>query len=135
MACRKTIEPPTDKQMKDDPTLGDKFRRDQRGIIVKRFDELPVADLEIILPDKTIGLKLIDNLTLYGTAIGALVGGVFAFFGANLDLNFVLSTLGVVSGKLFQVSVAPPPLRCHVLQMSLAVQALCACSWAPRRRA
>ena len=70
---------------------------------MKRFDELPVADLEILMPDLTIGLKLIDNLTLYGTAVGALIGGIVAFFGASVDLNFVLSTLGVVSGKLFQV--------------------------------
>lgn len=79
---------------------------------MKRFDEVPVADVEIVFPDKSVGLKLIDLLTLYGTAIGAFIGGVMAFFGAQLELSYVLSTLGVVGGKLFQVR--PPPFPCPV---------------------
>jgi Protein of unknown function (DUF3754) len=102
-ACRKVVEKPSDKVLKADPSAAERFRRDQRGIVVKRFEELPVADLEIIFPDKTVGLKLIDKLTLYGTAVGAIVGACAAFFGANVELNYVLSTLGVLGGKLFQV--------------------------------
>eukprot|EP00892_Ulva_mutabilis_P010153 jgi/Ulvmu1/750/UM010_0124.1 len=99
---RKKIKAPTEKELKADPGKAEAFRRDQRGIVVKRFDEVPVADVEIVFPDKSVGLKLIDLLTLYGTAIGAFIGGVTAFFGAQLELSYVLSTLGVVGGKLFQ---------------------------------
>jgi Protein of unknown function (DUF3754) len=100
---RSKLEPPTEKDMKADPHAAHRFRRDARGIVVKRFDEVPVADLEVLFPDKEVGLKTIDLLTLYGTAAGALIGGVMAFFGAAVEMSFVLSTLGVVGGKLFQV--------------------------------
>ena len=101
--CRRKVQAPTAKELKADPGKAETFRRDQRGIVVKRFDEVPVADVEIVFPDKTVGLKLLDLLTLYGTALGAFIGGVTAFFGAQLELSYVLSTLGVVGGKLFQV--------------------------------
>lgn len=110
-SCRKKVTAPTEKELKANPTKADAFRRDQRGIVVKRFDEVPVADVEIVFPDKSVGLKLLDLLTLYGTAIAAFIGGVTAFFGAQLELSYVLSTLGVVGGKLFQVRT--PPSRAH----------------------
>lgn len=109
VSCRRKITAPTEKELRANPTKADAFRRDQRGIVVKRFDEVPVADVEIVFPDKSVGLKLLDLLTLYGTAIAAFIGGVTAFFGAQLELSYVLSTLGVVGGKLFQVRATPLP--------------------------
>ena len=109
------MTPPTEKELKLNPHKADEFRRDQRGIVVKRFDEVPVADVEIVFPDKSVGLKLLDLLTLYGTAVAAFVGGVMAFFGAHLDLSYILSTLGVVGGKLFQAVAQRRYCRCQIV--------------------
>lgn len=54
-----------------------------------------------------VSLKLVDLLTLYGTTVGAVIGAGMAFWGANVELSYVLSTLGVLGGKLFQVSLLP----------------------------
>lgn len=48
------MTPPTDKEMKKNPECISKFRYEQRNIVVKRFGELPIADLEIVLPDKEV---------------------------------------------------------------------------------
>lgn len=119
---RKKVAAPSEKELKATPAKAEAFRRDQRGIVVKRFDEVPVADVEIVFPDKSVGLKLIDLLTLYGTAIGAFIGGVMAFFGAQLELSYVLSTLGVVGGKLFQTYTKMEAKKAEMMkQMSQTV--------------
>jgi hypothetical protein len=102
-ACSKCVKPPSAAELAKDPKKADTFRRDQRGIFVKRFDEVPVADVEIVFPDKEIGLKLIDQLTLYGTAVAALIGGIMAFLGGSIELSVIMSTMTVMGGKLFQV--------------------------------
>jgi hypothetical protein len=81
----------------------EEYRRDVRGIVVKRFDEVAVADVEIVFPDTEVGLKLIDLLSLYGTAAGALVGGVVSFVRGSVELSVIFSTMSVMGGKLFQV--------------------------------
>lgn len=59
-----------------------------------------------------VSLKLVDKLTLYGTALGAVVAGATAFWGANVELSYILSTLGIMGGKLFQVRPAPLSAVC-----------------------
>ena len=103
LCFRRKVVPPTAKQMKANPALITEFRMAQRNIVIKRFDELPIADLEILLPDKAVGLKLVDLLTLYGTMIGAVVAGVTAFLGGAVELSVIMSTVSVMGGKLMQV--------------------------------
>lgn len=114
------MKPPTEKELARDPKAAERFRRDQRGIFVKRFDEVPVADVEIVFPDKEVGLKLIDQLTLYGTALAAIIGGLTAFLGASVELSVIMSTMTVMGGKLFQVWCTD----CCELALHTAVEAV-----------
>ena len=117
-ACSKAVRPPTEKELEKNPRLAETYRRDARGIVIKRFDEVPVADVEIVFPDKDVGLKLIDLLTLWGTAAGALVAGVSMFARGSVSLNVLMSAMTTVGGKLFQVR--PPCVRPGVVCCSLA---------------
>jgi hypothetical protein len=102
--CRKKVKAPSEAELKKGGVKkAEEYRRDMRGIVVKRFDEVAVADVEIVFPDKDVGLKLIDLLTLYGTAAAALVGGVVSFVRGSVELSVIFSTMSVMGGKLFQV--------------------------------
>lgn len=132
-ACSKAVTPPTDKELEKNPKLAEQYRRDARGIIVKRFDEVPVADVEIVFPDKDVGLKLIDVLTLWGTALGALVAGVMMFVRGSVSLNVLMSALTTVGGKLFQVRWAVR-FVCLFLESFFCVRPICRrIGWSARR--
>jgi Protein of unknown function (DUF3754) len=105
--CSKKVPPPSEKQLKADPKAAENFRRDRRGIFVKRFDEVAVADVEIVFPDKEIGLKLIDKLTLFATALVAVIGGLVGFFMGSIELSTLLSVATTIGGKLYQARAAP----------------------------
>ena len=54
---------------------------ERRNINIKRFDEIPMADAEMVFPDKKIYLKplLIIQLLI------AIIGGIVATFAALLS--------------------------------------------------
>ena len=56
---------------------------ERRNINIKRFDEIPMADAEMVFPDKKIFLKplLIIQLLI------AIIGGIFATFAALLSVS------------------------------------------------
>lgn len=56
---------------------------ERRNINIKRFDEIPMADAEMVFPDKKIYLK---PLLLIQLAI-AVIGGVVAAFAALLSVR------------------------------------------------
>lgn len=56
---------------------------ERRNINIKRFDEIPMADVEMVFPDKMIFLK---PLLLIQLAI-AIIGGIVAGFAALLSVT------------------------------------------------
>ena len=56
---------------------------ERRNINIKRFDEIPMADAEMVFPDKKIYLKplLIIQLLI------AIIGGIIATFAALLSVR------------------------------------------------
>ena len=93
---------PSEKEIEKDPKKAENFRRDRRGIFIKRFDEVPIADVEVVFPENQIGLKDIDKLTLFVTIVMALVVGVTSFLQGGITLSYIMSVLSTVGGKLYQ---------------------------------
>lgn len=60
---------------------------ERRNINIKRFDEIPMADAEMVFPDKKIFLKplLIIQLLI------AIIGGIIATFAALLSVSNLLT--------------------------------------------
>ena len=96
------MEAPNEKELKKKPGLSEEYRRNRRGIFVKRFDEVPVADIEIVFPEKDIGLKLIDKLVIGLTALSAIIGGIVMLIQGSLQWSLLLSMGSTVGGKLYQ---------------------------------
>jgi len=77
-----------------------------RNIHLKRFKDIPLADVEMVLPDKSI---LIDNttlMTIIGTMIAAIVAGVMGLFRARADgsielaeISKILGVVGLIGGR------------------------------------
>ena len=53
----------------------------RRNIHIKRFEEIPIADTELIFPDKTIFLKPLTILQLAVTLIGGIVAAIVTLWG------------------------------------------------------
>ena len=60
---------------------------ERRNINIKRFDEIPMADAEMVFPDKKIFLKplLIIQLLI------AIIGGIVATFAALLSVSVLVT--------------------------------------------
>jgi Protein of unknown function (DUF3754) len=56
---------------------------ERRNIHIKRFEEIPIADTELIFPDKTIFLKPLTILQLAVTLIGGLVAAFATLWGVR----------------------------------------------------
>ena len=60
-------------------------RLSKRNIHVKRFDDIPMADTEMIFPDKRVYVKPIVLIQLLVTVILGLVAAVTTFFSVTLQ--------------------------------------------------
>lgn len=58
---------------------------ERRNIHIKRFEEIPIADTELIFPDKTIFLKPLTILQLAVTLIGGLVAALATLWGVGFQ--------------------------------------------------
>lgn len=121
------MEAPNEKELKKKPGLSEEYRRNRRGIFVKRFDEVPVADIEIVFPEKDIGLKLIDKLVIGLTALSAIIGGIVMLIQGSLQWSLLLSMGSTVGGKLYQARHCLPKsmLLCQGLIQSDGADCTC----------
>ena len=80
---RSSEQMPDDEEMR--PGKGSSMVQalERRNINIKRFDEIPMADVEMVFPDKKIFLKplLIIQLLI------AIIGGIIATFAALLSVR------------------------------------------------
>lgn len=59
----------------------------RRNIHVKRFSDIPMADVEMVFPEKKIWLKPIMFIQLAATLIAGLIAGIVSFRSVCFPLN------------------------------------------------
>lgn len=73
--------------LNDIPILGELFKREEpefgKEICVKFFKNIPIADLNIIFPEKAFTFKASDKIILFITTMIAVMSALFSFFIAQ----------------------------------------------------
>mmetsp|Transcript_19840 Transcript_19840/g.59942 ORF Transcript_19840/g.59942 Transcript_19840/m.59942 type:complete len:665 (-) Transcript_19840:1314-3308(-) len=75
----------------------------RRNIHIKRFEGIPIADTELIFPEKKIFLKPITILQLAVTVIGGLIAAFVTLWGSKVSMNMVMSIIVLLGGRASQV--------------------------------
>lgn len=75
----------------------------RRNIVVKSFGEIPMADIELIFPDKKIYIKTQDTISLLVTVVSALVAAVAGLLKGGITLSVAWSALSTVGMAMMQV--------------------------------
>lgn len=71
----------------------------RRNIHVKRFVDVPAADVEMVFPDKTVWLKPLLLIQLAVTIVGGVVAAAASLRGGNVDAKILLAALALVGGR------------------------------------
>lgn len=76
-----------------------------RNIYVKVFGETPMADMEVILPEKVVGIKALTLVNLAVTIATALSTGALMLWraGSSIDMNLCFTSASLVLTRCFQV--------------------------------
>lgn len=106
--------PPKDKDKDDDRDI---------AIHIKAFREIPMADLEVVFPEKKISMQPVDLIKLIVTGtIGLVVVVVKFIFAAALNPIVALAALGTIggyAGKIFVGFKASKDRYQHLVTHSL----------------
>ena len=113
---RKSVPDKQVRKSEKDPEFDYDPRRARRNVHVKRFADVPMADAEMIFPDKTIWLKPILLLQLIATIVGGFVAAWAALGSAGKvdkdedpsakakrSLSVAVAALSLVGGRAAQV--------------------------------
>ena len=114
---RKSVPDKQVRKSEKDPEFDYDPRRARRNVHVKRFADVPMADAEMIFPDKTVWLKPLLLLQLFATVVGGFVAAWAALKsrsgGAEKDedpaarakrsLSVAVAALSLVGGRAAQV--------------------------------
>lgn len=74
-----------------------------RNIFIKSFSDVPMADVELIFPEKTIFIKSVTKIQLTVMVFVAVFGAVASLIGTNLEYTVIGSALMLVLGRCAQV--------------------------------
>lgn len=76
-----------------------------RNIHIKAFHDIPMADLEMVFPEKKPYLKMMSIINMIISTVMVLIGVVSMLFknGKGLDFNALMSVGSFVSARFFQV--------------------------------
>lgn len=75
-----------------------------RNINIKVFGETPMADVEMIFPDKVVGIKPFQLVNLMVTVVTALMAGALVLWKAtNINMNILWTAASLVLTRCFAV--------------------------------
>jgi len=82
----------------------------QRNLHIKRFQDIPMADVEMVFPDKEVSVNNMTLISLIVTVVAAVAAGAAALMAANADgkiawreVSTVMSVVGMMLGRCVQV--------------------------------
>ncbi|KAK9804732.1 hypothetical protein WJX72_002789 [[Myrmecia] bisecta] len=75
----------------------------RRNINIKTFDDVPMADCEMIFPDKRVYMKPITVIQLVITIAVALITAITSLLSTGIDMRVVMGVLSVVLTRAFTV--------------------------------
>ncbi|KAK9862890.1 hypothetical protein WJX84_001679 [Apatococcus fuscideae] len=74
-----------------------------RNIHLKTFGDIPMADCEMLFPDKRVYIKPIVMIQLIITLVIGFITAMTMLWSSHLDKSLVLSILATIFGRAFQV--------------------------------
>ncbi|KAM1014831.1 hypothetical protein ACFX2I_044662 [Malus domestica] len=99
LLCKNTIQEPTFDRIIVVYRRASTEDNEERGIYVKHFKNIPMADMEIVLPEKkNPGLTPMDWLTFVGSAVVGLVAVVTSLEMPQIDLWVIFAIISTVIG-------------------------------------
>ncbi|CAD7704603.1 unnamed protein product [Ostreobium quekettii] len=73
------------------------------NIFIKSFVDVPMADAELIFPEKKVLIKQITKIQLTLTVAAALIGAAVSVMGTNLDYAVIGSAVMLILGRAGQI--------------------------------
>ncbi|CAL8464423.1 g3958 [Coccomyxa elongata] len=98
-----------------EPIRNHNLALERRNINIKRFAEIPMADAEMVFPDKKIYLKPLLLIQLAIAIIGGIIATFTALLSGKLSGQLLLSVLSVVGGRAMQVWTSANFARARVV--------------------
>ncbi|KAK9839613.1 hypothetical protein WJX81_000929 [Elliptochloris bilobata] len=74
----------------------------RRNIVVKRFDEIPMADIEMVFPDKRFYFKPLLLIQLSITILGGVIAAISSMVG-KLSMGTVMTVVTLLAGRASQM--------------------------------
>ncbi|KAJ9526551.1 hypothetical protein QJQ45_017685 [Haematococcus lacustris] len=89
----------------------------RRNIHIKAFHDIPMADLETIMPDKKVYLKMMSIISLVVQALAAFVAAITTLWTAGvLDVQTLWSAVTVVGARCGQMYSSMQAERSQMIQ-------------------
>ncbi|GAX75535.1 hypothetical protein CEUSTIGMA_g2978.t1 [Chlamydomonas eustigma] len=112
----KTTSKVLSKKRSNDDRIADILRA--RNIHMRCFHDIPMADLDLVFPEKKVSLKLVSLLTMVVSAVTALIAVASMMFNAHgkINISVVFSALSLIAARCFQVYSSMQAERSQTIQ-------------------
>ena len=84
------------------PNTKDNYHQAKRNIVIKMFDSVPCADLEVIFPEKVVNIRKTSWIYILITLVVAVISAAITITQTDIEMAVIGSALMLFFGKAFQ---------------------------------
>ena len=84
------------------PNTKDNYHQAKRNIVIKMFDSVPSADLEVIFPEKVVDIRKTSWIYILITLAVAVISVAITIWQTDIEMAVIGSALMLFFGKAFQ---------------------------------